>query len=630
VLSLVPGAILSLLLTTSQAQTNYQQILSFGLLPQSGSSPRAQLMEGSDGWLYGTTYAGGASNVGTIFKISKNGSGFSRIYTFTNSDLPYGGLVEASDGALCGATSGGGANHSGTVFKCSKDGSGFTLLHVFPSGQKDGTYPVCSLIKGNNGLLYGTTFSGGEANKGTVFGLNPDGSGYTNLHNFTGTTGFDGSFPWAGLYQGLDGALYGTTQTGGSNDFGIVFRINPNDSAYEILHHFSGGTNDTPRVYGSLVQGSDGLLYGTTYSGGTNNLGTVFKLNTNGGSYAVLLSFTSGSDGNQPFAGLVAGSNSVLYGTTRYGGGTNGTVFRVNTDGTGYAVLHRFSDNAGDGDGRQPLAPLLMGSDGALYGSTYYGGRYATNGALGDGTLFRMFASCPQIVITMLGDNPLTNECHFPFVDPGATASDGGCGLASFTTNSTVNPNAVGSYTIQYVATDSVANTSTNTRTVIVQDTTPPVITNCAPAQTLIAGPSGTATLSNLTALVSAGDACSASVTIVQAPPPGAELPVGTNTVSFYVDDGNGNTNTCSTTVTVNAAGLVPPVVLSQTIIGGKFQLSFSGPDGQSYRVLATTDLSLPLASWTVLTNGTFAGPATFIDTATADNPARFYKVGSP
>jgi hypothetical protein len=82
--------------------------------------------------------------------------------------------------------------------------------------------------------------------------------------------------------------------------------------------------------------------------------------------------------------------------------------------------------------------------------------------------------------------------------------------------------------------------------------------------------------------------------------------------------------------VTVNAAGLVPPVVLSQTIIGGKFQLSFTGPDGQSYRVLGTTNLSLPLASWTVLTNGTFAGPATFIDTATADNPARFYKVGSP
>ena len=257
---------------------------------------------------------------------------------------------------------------------------------------------VCSLVKGNNGMLYGTTFAGGESNKGTVFGLNPNGSGYTNLHNFTGITGFDGSSPWAGLYQGLDGALYGTTQTGGSNDFGIVFRINPNGSAYQILHHFRGGTNDASTVYGSLVQGSDSMLYGTTYFGGTNNLGTIFKLNTNGGSYAVLLSFTSGSDGNQPFGGLVAGSNSMLYGTTRFGGGTNGTVFRVNTNGTGYAVLHRFSDNARDGDGRQPLAPLLMGSDGALYGSTYFGGGYATNGALGDGTLFKLSFSQPNLV----------------------------------------------------------------------------------------------------------------------------------------------------------------------------------------------------------------------------------------
>jgi hypothetical protein len=264
----------------------------------------------------------------------------------------------------------------------------------------------------------------------------------------------------------------------------------------------------------------------------------------------------------------------------------------------------------------------------STYTLTYIATDAASNTATIHRTVIVQDTTLP--IITMLGDNPFTNECHSPFADPGATASDSCSGLASFTTNSTVNPNAVGLYTIHYVATDGAGNTSTNTRSVIVRDTTPPVITNCAPAQTLIAGSGGTATLSNLAALVSCGDACSTSVTVAQAPPPGAELPVGTNTVSFFVDDGNGNTNTCSTTVTVNAAALVPPVVLSQTIIGDSFQLSFTGPGGQSYRVLATTDLSLPLASWTMLTNGTFAGPATFIDTATAGNPARFYKVASP
>jgi hypothetical protein len=230
----------------------------------------------------------------------------------------------------------------------------------------------------------------------------------------------------------------------------------------------------------------------------------------------------------------------------------------------------------------------------------------------------------------MLGGNPLTNECHAAFVDPGATASDACSGLASFTTNSAVNANASGSYTIQYVAVDVAGNSSTNTRTVFVQDTTPPVITNCVPAQTVTAGYSGTATLSNLTALVSAGDACSGSVNIVQAPPPGTALPVGTNSVVFYVDDGNGNTNTCSTTVGVNPAVLVPPTILSQQALGGSFQLVFTGPDGQPFKVLASTDISLPMTNWTVLTNGAFAGAVTINDLTATNYPARFYRISSP
>ena len=391
ILSLLASAILSMLLTTSQAQTNYQRILAFGPLPQSGSSPRAQLMEGSDGFLYGTTYTGGASNSGTIFKIKKDGSGLAQIYSFTNSDFPLGGLVEATNGALCGTTSGGGANGAGTVFRCNKDGSGFTLLHVFPTGNGDGTVPVCGLIRGNNGILYGTTAGGGVSNVGTVFRLSSAGVSYTNLHSFTGGT--NGSSPAAAVYQGLDGALYGTTQAGGTSNFGTVFKMNANGSAYSILHRFTGGTNDGRVAYGGLVQASGGVLCGTTYYGGAADSGTIFKVNTNGLNYVVLRSFTSGGE-RQPFSGLVASSN-ILYGTTRYGGTLDGgTVFRVNTDGTGYTVLHRFSSI--EGDGSQPQAPVLIGTDGALYGSTW-GGGYAMNGV--SGTLFKLFSTQPRVVI---------------------------------------------------------------------------------------------------------------------------------------------------------------------------------------------------------------------------------------
>jgi hypothetical protein len=232
-------------------------------------------------------------------------------------------------------------------------------------------------------------------------------------------------------------------------------------------------------------------------------------------------------------------------------------------------------------------------------------------------------------VVTLLGGNPLTNECHTAFVDPGATATDNCSGVVSLVTNSTVNPNAPGSYIIQYIATDAAGNSATNTRAVYVVDTTPPVISSCAPPQTITAGYAGAAILPDFTGLVAASDACSGSVNILQQPPPGTHLSVGDTPLIFYADDGNGNTNTCSTTVTVKPAVLVPPVILGQRVLAdGSFQLTFSGPDGEPYRVQATT--ALLTGSWVVLTNGTFAGTATFTDTGATNFPSRFYRVAAP
>jgi uncharacterized delta-60 repeat protein len=233
-------------------------------------------------------------------------------------------------------------------------------------------------------------------------------------------------------------------------------------------------------------------------------------------------------------------------------------------------------------------------------------------------------------VITVAGNDRLTNECYTPFVDPGATATDTCSGVVSLRTNSTVNPDAVGVYTITYIATDAASNSTTNARLVHVVDTTAPVITNCAPDQTVMAGFGGTATLSNLTALVVAGDPGSSLVTIVQQPPPGVELLVGTNAVTFFVDDGNGNTNTCVASFIVNPAVLLPTRIVGYRALGhGSFQLSFTGPDGQPFRVLASTNAMAPLTNWTMLTNGTFPLAAPYID-ALATNAAKFYRISSP
>jgi hypothetical protein len=321
-------------------------------------------------------------------------------------------------------------------------------------------------------------------------------------------------------------------------------------------------------------------------------------------------------------------------------------------------------------------------------------------------------------VVTLNGANPLVLECHSSFSDPGATALDTCAGTVSVQVSGTVNPNAPGSYTLTYTATDPSGNAGTATRTVHVVDTTPPQITQAVPAQTLAAAADNcTATLPDLAPLLGATDNCSSSLNVIQVPAAGTTLPLGITNVTFFVDDGNGNTNTSSTLVTVadqspplltaqpqsqtncvraavtftvsatactslsyqwyggagllagqtNSALTLPAVTLSDagaysvlvtssggsvtsivaqltvtnqplvspTMQGGQvvaktFQFRFSGPAGQTYRVLATSDLTAPMNAWTVLTNGTFtAAPVVFVDPS-ATLPQRFYNIASP
>ena len=150
---------------------------------------------------------------------------------------------------------------NGTVFKLNKDGSGYAVLYNFGSQGNDGYLPD-AVIEGSDGALYGTTQSDGWTGNGTVFKLNKDGSGYAVLYNF-GSQGNDGAYPCAGVVEGSDGALYGTTQWGGRTGNGTVFKLNKDGSGYAVLYNFGSQGNDGANPAAGLVEGPDGALYGT-------------------------------------------------------------------------------------------------------------------------------------------------------------------------------------------------------------------------------------------------------------------------------------------------------------------------------------------------------------------------------
>ena len=351
-----------------------------------GANPVAGLVQAGDGNLYGTTHEGGTNGYGTIFRITASG-GLTPLYSFTGGNdgaNPYADLVQASDGNLYGTTEYGGTNDDGVVFRITTNGTP-TPLYSF-TGGRDGANPQGGLVQAGDGNLYGTTEDGGTNFDGTVFRISTNGA-LTPLYSFT--DGHDGAFPEAGLVQAHDGNLYGTTYEGGTNGYGVIFRIATN-GALTPLYSFTNGHDGAAPAAG-LVQANDGNLYGTTEGGGTNLDGAIFRITTNG-VLTPLYSFTDGHDGGTPAAGLVQANDGNLYGTT-YDGGTNGygDVFRITTNGV-LTPLYSFTDGR---DGADPLASLALAGNGNLYGT-------APGGGTGHGTVFEL--SLPPPALNILSD----------------------------------------------------------------------------------------------------------------------------------------------------------------------------------------------------------------------------------
>jgi uncharacterized repeat protein (TIGR03803 family) len=280
----------------------------------------------------------------------------------------------------------------------------FTTLHNFDGW--DGVEPTAGLIQASDGNLYGTTVSGGANNFGSVFNITPGGT-LTTLHSFDGT---DGGDPGANLVQRAVGHLYGTSAAIGSN--GTVFELVPRSEYFTTLHSFDGTDGQQPE--GALIEAINGDLYGTTIYGGAHNDGTVFKI-TSTGTLTTVHSFR-GSDGRQPEAGLVQARNGNLYGTTALGGAKNyGTVFELTPAGK-LTTLHSFDGT----HGKYPVATLIQATDGNLYGTTSGG----LNGG-GVGTVFKITLSGALTTLHTFCAEPICYDGKAPLEAPLVQANDG-------------------------------------------------------------------------------------------------------------------------------------------------------------------------------------------------------------
>ena len=366
--------------------------------PADGANPSAALIQAADGDFYGTTSGGGGAPgaaYGTVFKMAPSGA-VTILHAFTGGAAdganPRAALIQATDGNFYGTTSAGGAANLGTVFQMTPSGA-VTVLHAFAGGRNDGASPLAALLQANDGNFYGTTYGGG-LDQGTVFKMTPSGV-LTILHAFAFSPAFrsDGAGPTAALIQGTDGNFYGTTSYGGfiglqtyvTAGFGTVFKMTP-DGTLTVLS-IVGFRHES-----ALIQGTDGNFYGTTYYGCCgfeppcvlpsivciyrppvpNRFGgRVFKMSADG-TFTLLRELDGGTDGGNPRAALIEGTDGNLYGTTAAGGARNaGTVFRM-TLGGGMTTLHSFTglrpktSTDMDGDLKTDLA-LFRPSTGVWY-----------------------------------------------------------------------------------------------------------------------------------------------------------------------------------------------------------------------------------------------------------------------
>ncbi|HEY5750501.1 MAG TPA: choice-of-anchor tandem repeat GloVer-containing protein [Chryseolinea sp.] len=336
-----------------------------------GGLPQAGFTKGTDGRLYGMLYAGGKYGNGQIIRLEADGTGYTVLHELTDPEgsSPFGNLIQAANGDLYGLTSKGGSDDWGTLFKMKTDGTGFTVLHNFAYAA-EGSSPLGGLLQASNGKLYGMTRYGFYG-AGTIFSIQDDGSAYTTIFNLTGNTPIrSGGYPRGDLIQGPDGFLYGTLLQGGVNNMGTLFKIKTDGSGFAKLIEFDGTAHGASPA-STLLMGSDAKIYGMAQAGGANSVGAIFSLNADGSNFTRLFDFDNTTTGGSPTGELTEGSDGLLYGMTTTGGANSfGTAFSIQKNGTNFHKLIDFDSRAAT-----PIfGPLVESGAGVFYGMTSNGG----------------------------------------------------------------------------------------------------------------------------------------------------------------------------------------------------------------------------------------------------------------
>lgn len=376
----VPVAFVICVATVASAQTTLTTLAHFD--GQNGRTPHAGLLIDSAGYLYGTTYGGapdlgGSSAYGSVFRIPISGGAVTTLANFSGSDgaQPDSALVVGHDGNLYGTTYNGGGSSQGTIYRLPKDVGNIVVMHSF---FDYGGHPTGNLtVDPNFGDIRGTTSIGSTSGYGSVY-VEPAGGGHPTLLGAFSGLGTSGRNPSGGLLPDNAGNLYGVTSTGGSNNVGAVYRI-PFDGGNPVtIASFPSSRGTSPT--GSLVSDGAGFLYGTARAGGLNDDGTVFRVKISTGAIATLATF-DGANGRDPESGLLADAAGNLYGITQFGGANDdGTVFSIPAGGGPLTTLLSFDGS----NGKYPISELVADSAGNLYGTTQEGGSESL------GTVFKL------------------------------------------------------------------------------------------------------------------------------------------------------------------------------------------------------------------------------------------------
>jgi uncharacterized repeat protein (TIGR03803 family) len=397
------------------ATNNLVVAKSFESIADEGSYPIGSLVEATDGKLYAMSNVGGSSSVGVIFSFDPSSSTYTKLIDFnvSNGANPNGSLIQASDGKLFGMTQLGGSSNAGVIFSFDPSSSTYTKLKDFD--YTDGATPYGSLVQASDGKLYGMTpytYQGrfGPDGNGVIFSFDPSSSTYTKLHDFEYLNGIN---PIGSLMQASDGKLYGMTGGGGINDAGVIFSFDPSSSTYTKLNDFDGTNGLFPT--GNLTQASDGKLYGMTVYGGSSNAGVIFSFDLSSSTYTKLKDF-GGADGEHGFGSLLQASDGKLYGMTANGGSNIvGVIFSFDPSSNAFAKLQDFNYTNG---ANPAYGSAFIEVDECVSGTTYY--KDADADGYGDPTNSVVDCSQPAGYVTNnsdCNDSPSTGGT----VHPGAT-----------------------------------------------------------------------------------------------------------------------------------------------------------------------------------------------------------------